>query len=450
MAELSDIAYYPTDNPRCSSLKCRHMTNIGHLTIISADTERSRLIGAHFEHTRYRVSHLRDADASLAALRGDPPDVALLLDLPAADSPVRALRRLPELANTAIALSGVPETGGADDVIPADIETDALVFRLQPLFRLSTMQQENRLRAPGRVPLRDWDGERDRATRALYLSLDPAATLPAAFLGADTIWESANSAAEAEMLITGPGLFDIIVVDAPSAACDEILGFCRDMRDNPRLFNLPFLVRIPGAEATAVRALYRVGVNRVIATAADAETLEIEARSLIALQNRREAVREDLRRTLTDATGHPRQAVYTDAFLNPYLSRRLAVARAQDRALSVVHLHLPEAVSLREEAGAAACQVLSEQIARWLSRLIRVEDLAARLSDSDFIVVLPDTLPSEAQYVMNRIAGVLTFTDFAVPEVYRPVKVWPLVGVVGVEPDDTAETILRRAHAALS
>lgn len=426
------------------------MTNIGHLTIISTDAARSRVIGAHFEHARYRVSHLGDAGASLAVLRDDPPDVALLLGLPDADAAVRKLRELPELADTAIALSGVPETAGADDVIPADIETDALVFRLQPLFRLSTMQQENRLRAQGGVPHRDSHGERDQATRALYVSLDPGASLPAAFLGADTTWESANSVAEAETLITGPGRFDIIVVDALVAACDEILGFCRDMRDNPRLFNLPFLVRIPEAETAAVRGLYRVGVNRVIAFAADADTLETEARSLIALQNRREAVREDLRRTLTDATGHPRQAVYTDAFLHPYLDRRLAVARAQNRALSVVHLHLPEAVSLREEAGAAACQVLSEQIARWLSRLIRVEDLAARLSDSDFIVVLPDTLPSEAQYVMNRIAGVLTFTDFAVPEVYRPVKVWPLIGVVGIEPDDTAETILRRARAALS
>lgn len=438
------------------------MTNIGSLSIVSPDHDRSQVAAAYFEHARYRVALSAGDAPALAEMRGDPPDVVLIL--PPANEPdwvenvVRALRDAPETARVGIAVTMTDHELAqmeraalrVDDVLPNDMDADAMVFRLQPLFRLATMERETRLRAEGAggpAPVR---AVSRGPARAFYVSLDPATTLPADFLDDEAVWESANSIAEAEVMVTGPGMFDIIVIDVPLARLDEIIAFCRDMRDNPRLFNLPFLVRVPGAEPAMARALYRVGVNRVLPRADDDAFFEAEARSLIALQNRRNDVRAALRRTLTDATGHPRQAVYTESFLETYLDRRLSLAQTRDRALSVVHLHLPEAASLLDEAGPVACQVLSEQLARWLSRLIRVEDLAARLSDSDFIVVLPDTLPSEAQFVMNRIAGVLTFTDFAVPEVYRPVKIWPLVGVAGFEPGDRPPTILSRARTNLS
>ncbi len=375
------------------------MTNIGSLSIVSSDRKRSQEVAAYFEHARYRVALLDGSPGTVATMRSDPPDVVLIL--PPEGSPgwveavVDSLRNAPETARVGIAVT-VSDTDLAgqkpnrvDDVLPTGMDADAMVFRLQPLFRLATMERETRLRAEGTAAMPLARTVPRNGAKALYFSLDAEVTLPADFLGDDAVWESANSIAEAEALVTGPGLFDIIVIDVPLARLDEIIGFCRDMRDNPRLFNLPFLVRVPGADQGMARALYRVGVNRVIAHADDEALIETEARSLIALQNRRSDVREALRRTLTEATGHPRQAVYTEGFLTAYLERRLDLAHAHDRALSVVHLHLPEAASLREEAGAAACEVLSEQLARWLSRLIRVEDLAARLSDSDFIVYCP-------------------------------------------------------------
>lgn len=431
------------------------MSNIGNLCIVCPDPTRSARIAAFFEQARYRVEIRKDADAALAAMRANAPDVALLLDAPEpAARLLHALRAAPETVDVSLAFADggrLDEAAAcaADDVLPADIDADAMVFRLQPLFRLATMRSEMRLRAEGVEMQHPDPAPAPGPARALYLGLDPAMTLPADFLGRDAIWESAASTAEAEAIITGPGTYDLVVIDAPRSRLDDVQAFCRDMRDNPRLFSLPFLVRMPHVGGAAARDLYRVGVSRVIGAADGACEAQAEARSLIALQHNRTAVREALRRTLTEATGHPRQAVYTEDFLNAYLDRRIAAAEAHHRALSVVHLHLPEAVSLHDEAGETACRTLSEQIARWIARLIRVEDLAARLSDSDFIVVLPDTLPSEAQVVMNRIAGVLTFTDFAVPEVYRPVKVWPLVGVAGLEPGDRPETILGRAAANL-
>ena len=51
-------------------------------------------------------------------------------------------------------------------------------------------------------------------------------------------------------------------------------------------------------------------------------------------------------------------------------------------------------------------------------------------------MVLPDTPLAEAETVIHRIAGVLTYTDFAVREVYQPVKLWVQVGATDAQPGD--------------
>ena len=111
------------------------------------------------------------------------------------------------------------------------------------------------------------------------------------FLADTAMWETETSTAEGEVIITGPGTYDLVVVDAPLEELDAVVGFCRDMRDNQRLFNLPFLVRVPGLDKAGARDLYRAGVSRVIDVAGADADAEIEAPSLIARQRSRNVLR---------------------------------------------------------------------------------------------------------------------------------------------------------------
>jgi two-component system cell cycle response regulator len=47
---------------------------------------------------------------------------------------------------------------------------------------------------------------------------------------------------------------------------------------------------------------------------------------------------------------------------------------------------------------------------------------------------------------MHRIAGVLAYTDFAVRDVYQPVKVWVQVGCTDAQDGDTVAALLARAR----
>jgi len=50
---------------------------------------------------------------------------------------------------------------------------------------------------------------------------------------------------------------------------------------------------------------------------------------------------------------------------------------------------------------------------------------------------------------MHRIAGVLAYTDFAVRDVYQPVKVWVQVGCIVVGAEDSLDSVLSRARQNL-
>ncbi len=399
------------------------MINIGSLCIVSADAERCASIRNAYENAGYIIHVFSNGEEALAAICHNQPDVALIgsnLDDISAFELVSRIRATDALARMPIAVDmaehahlddwreGHDEYPEVNDILPHALDANAIVFRLQPLFRLSTMEAELVLRQANDQIVQRVSEQIDDASRCFYLSLNPAQNLPASFLSENTFWETATSISEAEAVVTGPGFFDVAVIDTNADNLDDVIQFCSDMRDNPRLFNLPFLIRAPGLSEEDARGLYRAGANRVLTAEDCDETLRFEAMSLIRLQISRNVVRDTLRRTLTEATGHPLESVYTEDFLRSYLAKRIDIAKNGRRALSVVHLHLPEAISLLEEAGEEACNALSAQLARWLSRLIRVEDLAARISSSDFVVILPDTQASEAQYVMNRIAGVLT------------------------------------------
>jgi two-component system cell cycle response regulator len=141
--------------------------------------------------------------------------------------------------------------------------------------------------------------------------------------------------------------------------------------------------------------------------------------------------------------------VYSRPFLEKYLEERLAVAKSHHRHLALVFFSIPNIEGVREHFGDDAAEHLAQQLGQWITGLLRAEDLTALYAKNEFCVILPDTPLVEAEVVMHRIAGVLSYTDFAVREVYQPVKVWVQVACTDARPDDTLEGLLARAKAKL-
>ncbi len=376
-----------------------------------------------------------DGDASMAlvaTLRGDAAtdDIPLLL----------------VTGRLTAALTARAFQAGFDDVIAADCEEGELLARMRPLVRLATMHAElNHRAAVARrfdVAARHRVTAADAAAHPAILVVGDAPDLVRTVLAADAELVFSPDLYEAEALLTARN-FDAAVV-AFTASGEDILGFCTQVRHNPRLFNLPIvLVQTDGVSAAEA---YRRGASRVLAQPVDATVLRATVLTLVRRQQLRWGIRSAMGESLVAATRDAETGAYAASFLESYLEDRLAFAIASHRHLAVVVFDAPNIDGVRQQFGDDAALHLTLQLGQWITGLLRAEDLVARTGRHEFCVVLPDTPLAEAEVVMHRIAGVLAYTDFAVREVYQPVKVWVQVGATNARDGDDIARLLGRAR----
>jgi two-component system cell cycle response regulator len=160
-------------------------------------------------------------------------------------------------------------------------------------------------------------------------------------------------------------------------------------------------------------------------------------------------VREALLEAAKPAIQDPATGLFSRAFLDAYLPIRVAHAHKLNRTLSIAFFRVPEVEHIRQRFGEEQANHLRLQVSQWITRLLRTEDLTALYQDNEFCVVLPDSPQKEADLVINRIAGVLAYTDFAVRDVYEPVKVWVRIGSAELQEGDSPESLSARARQAM-
>jgi two-component system cell cycle response regulator len=170
---------------------------------------------------------------------------------------------------------------------------------------------------------------------------------------------------------------------------------------------------------------------------------------MVRRQKQRWLIREALGEAELPSIMDPATAVFSRAFCDAYAAQRVSYALNHGRPLSIGFFRVPDVENIRQRFGEDQANHLRLQVSQWISGLLRVEDMTARYEENEFCVVLPDSPVSEASLVINRIAGVLAYTDFAVREVYEPVKVWVRVGSAELGDGDTTESLIARARQAM-
>lgn len=332
---------------------------------------------------------------------------------------------------------------GLDDVVALDCDDAELHARLRPLVRLETMHAELRQRAQiakrfGVLARERVSGPGDTPPVLLLIGDDIEAKRAA--LGDIGEVVACGNLFEAEDAL-GRRNFDAALIsfnDEP----EGLPGFCSQVRNNPRLFNLPMVLLTADGAGDA----YRRGATRVLSHNADPAILHSVMLSLVRRQQLRWSIRAALNDSLAPATRDPITGAYGRAFFDAYVASRLDLAKAQNRHLAVVFFASPNIDGVRRQFGEDAALHLTQQVGHWIGGLLRAEDMTAAYAPNEFCVVLPDTPLAEAEVVMHRIAGVLAYTDFAVREVYQPVKVWVQVGCTDARDDDTVASLLARAR----
>jgi two-component system cell cycle response regulator len=453
---VAPIPYYP-GRPLTDLLIGDQMIRLANVLIVDGNQARAASLRDRLSRGGYHAS-LADgfADGTLLA-RNEHPDLVLTGE-PAGVDPVAfglGLKKDPVTSDIPVVIyADRPGSelcarvldAGLDDVFAFGCDDTELYSRMRPLVRLATMHAELRHRAQTArtfgINARDRVVESTGTTPASILIIgDDGEAVRGMLEGAGDV-SIAATLYEAEDILTKRN-FDAAVL-AFAEEPEGILGFCTQVRNNPRLFNLP-MVLLTGMTTDPTEA-YRRGATRVLRRPVDPGILRTAVITLERRQQLRWAIRSALSDSLQDATRDALTGAYGRAFLESYLTSRLAVAKNQNRHLAVVVFSAPNIDEVRRQFGDDAALHLTQQLGQWITGLLRAEDITAAYKPNEFCVVLPDTPLVEAEVVMHRIAGILAYTDFAVRDVYQPVKVWVQVGSTDAHEDDDLASLLARAR----
>ena len=135
--------------------------------------------------------------------------------------------------------------------------------------------------------------------------------------------------------------------------------------------------------------------------------------------------------------------LYTRTSLEQHLGKELARARRQNTALSLATVHVDEFALLSARYGKSAVDAALKELGRRLKKASRGSDIAARLSDDDFLLLLPECGVNEVKQVLNRLGTV---------EVSSSGQKIPLnftTGWVDYQPGDLPADLLKRAAELL-
>lgn len=416
---------------------CRQLDAEGWITITATSPEAAEIV-------------LEDFPIEAAILVGGAadPDVA----------PVAA--RLKSLASPrylpVIALMGrattAEESSTVDLAMSAPAHPVQLRIRLEQLVRAALAEEELNLRI-------DTFRQQGQAIDLPATDLNPVRVLAAGkpdrrFLALSNALE--DGGAEVVAAPTPYTAFDYLHESPFDAAVlwgaedhAPALSIASGMKRNTRLYHIPVMLYLSDGAQMDASDLF----GRGFADVAAADTDEREtARRLLAMarfHRRQTGVRRALESVRGSGLTDPDTGLFTRDLFAQHLVRVSDAARQRRRPLSLCVLKVTMTDPVEEARRDGWLARALPQIGTMVSRLIRTEDTAARLSSEVFALALPGTTEAHARIAAQRIVAVIGCTAFEAGPGRSPFVVDFELGVAEQRAGEAPARTLERASSAL-
>jgi diguanylate cyclase (GGDEF)-like protein len=197
-------------------------------------------------------------------------------------------------------------------------------------------------------------------------------------------------------------------------------------------------LRIDGARVGTLSAFSRSAAGR-LDTAAVEEIEQVAERATPALWNARRFTEAQ---ALADLD--PLTKLHNRRFFHEQLEREVARSHRYRRRLSVLILDVDDFAGLNMRIGRLGADAVLVELARQLRAAVRTADIACRIGDDEFGVILPESEVGGAELLATRIARAVATRPLDAGSAVRL-----SVGVSDLRPGDHEADLVKRADEAL-
>ena len=225
----------------------------------------------------------------------------------------------------------------------------------------------------------------------------------------------------------------------------EALSIASGIKRNTRLYHLPVVLYVRSDEEINLSEVFNRGVADVASPDAPVEETAARVLALADAFRRHNHVREALEKARHSGLMDPSTGLFTRELFAAHLTRISHAASLRNRPLSVCVLRVADRGAVAEARKGGWVDRAMPQIGAMISRLVRAEDTAARLSPETFALALPATRLGQARLVSERIAAVIGCTAFHAGEDKTPFVVEFDIGEAERMPTESPVSLLERA-----
>ncbi len=426
---------------------------------------------AALEAAGYRCA-LESADTDiLAAVERHKPVVALvsIAGSPGLDAirKVKADSEAQRVPVAAINIGDGPDAlgdcrdAGADDVFEDDTDGPVLVARMRALVRLGSMEAELVRRSATAAEFgvtvdteiaRAENGGNGRllvvgAEEGEIETLCPLLSKSNIDFLSEPDPYRARSRVEGSEDETFDGALVYVRGEDMREKCEY---FCRSVRNDRRLYDLPlFMVTEHGAFPDH-GAAYDEGANVVAMAPVDCDFVDTHLRLLLRGRERRRALARRIAATLDPKTADDLGDIYSTQFTRAHLDRLSKDKAERGTMSSAILFFVPTIGEVAALYGIEEAALLRHQLASWLAALVRVEDTIGRAGADEFVALMPETGLVDAELVRKRVVGVLHQSEFRLTDnVPVGIEVYVQSGIAELQVNDSLADVISRASDLL-
>jgi two-component system cell cycle response regulator len=343
---------------------------------------------------------------------------------------------------------------GADDFLTKPVDDIALITRVKNLARLKVLNDEMLMRvATGQKLGLPADAELERALagrggRILIVDDHPrsaARILEALSKTHDAFVERDLNAA---LIRLAEGSFDLLIVSLSLSSADG-LRLCSQVRSLDRTRHMPIIILVePGDQARLLRGL-DMGINDYLIRPIDRHEMLARVRTQIRRKRHSDFLRKRIEQSVELSVTDALTGLHNRRYMEGHLKTLVCECIGSGRPLSLLIADIDHFKSINDTHGHDSGDVVLKEFAARFRRNTRGIDLACRLGGEEFLVIMPDTDLQRAYQVGERLRACIAAEPFSTGSAQK-IRVTASVGLSTLErPDDTPETIFKRADNAL-
>jgi two-component system cell cycle response regulator len=426
-----------------------------------------KLLEAKLTNEYYDVITAKDGYEAIEQTKSRMPDLILLdVMMPGMDGfeTCRQLKQDPDVAHIPVvmvtALSDPSDRvqgleAGADDFITKPINDTSLFARVRSLVRIKVLIDELRLRDQSGAQLgaitdkfslnMDISGSKVMVidddviqSRRINEKLSAAGYDVDVFSEHQKALEHVKNATDIDVIIISTQLIDV-----------DGLRLASQFKAFEAVRNVPVIMLVDEDEQHLMLKALDLGVNDYLITPIDFNEMFARVKTQVRRKLYQEALKSNYHESVSMAVTDGLTKLYNRHYLDTHMKNMVQQAQQGGRPMSVLIMDMDHFKSVNDTYGHDVGDQILVALSEIIVHIIRSADLAARFGGEEFVILMPETDEARAYEAAERVRKRVEAHAFTVNHDVGTLHKTVSIGCATIRPDDTPETLMKRADNAL-